>query len=279
MKCFYHKSDLDGHCSGAIVKLHYSECEMIGVDYKDDLLSLGLDWEPGETTYVVDFRFSIGDLDTLNNDYELHWIDHHKTSIDEAYESGFLASGGQLLEIGKAACELTWEYLTIEEHEVSPLSVRLLSKYDVWNHEDPRVMPFQWGMRDNPDTLPDNMDFWQTVFYEDGFVEYTTEKGATLLRFQSNQDAKYAKGMSYEAEFHGLRAIVMNKAYANSKAFDAVYDPDKHDIMVMFGVKPGQLKYSIFCDNPEIDVSEIAKKYGGGGHRGAAGFFSETMVV
>ena len=274
MKCFYHKSDLDGHCSGAIIKLRFPECEMIGVDYKDSFDDFKAD--VGETIYVVDFRFPADEMKTISEDYDLHWIDHHKTSIDEAHASGFLSSGGQSLEVGIAACELTWGYLF---KEISPLSIRLLSKYDIWDHEDQRVMPFQWGMRDNPDTLPDNTDFWKTVFFKQGFVEYTTEKGAVLLRFQANQDAKYAKGMSYETEFEGFRAIVMNKSYANSKAFDAVYDPEKHDIMIMFGVKPGQCKYAIYCDKPEIDVSEIAKKYGGGGHRGAAGFFSETVIV
>ena len=35
MKCFYHSADLDGHCSGAIVKMVYPECELIGINYGD----------------------------------------------------------------------------------------------------------------------------------------------------------------------------------------------------------------------------------------------------
>jgi len=35
MKCFYHSVDLDGHCSGAIVKRAYPDCEMIGINYGD----------------------------------------------------------------------------------------------------------------------------------------------------------------------------------------------------------------------------------------------------
>lgn len=276
MKCFYHKSDLDGHCSGAIIKLKYPDCEMIGVDYNDKVSDF--EWEKGETIFVVDFCFEPNkDMYTLDRDSRLVWIDHHKSAIEWAKENQFLACGGDKLQIGNGACELTWSFIFPEK--ISPLSVRMLSKYDVWDHSDARVLPFQWGMRDNPDTLPDNIDFWKMVFYSESFFDRTVEKGATLLRFQKNQDAKYAKGMSYEAEFEGYRAIVMNKAYANSKAFDAVYDPEKHDIMVLYGVKPGQLKYTLFCDKPDIDVSIIAQKYGGGGHKGAAGFFSENLLV
>lgn len=275
MKCFYHKSDLDGHCSGAIVKLHNPKCEMIGVDYNDTIYSFPA-VNQGEEIFVVDFCFPMDEMNVLNAIGELHWIDHHKTSIDKAHEIGFLASGGQNLEIGTAACELTWEYFS---NEITPLSIQMLSKYDVWNHDDPKVLPFQWGMRANSNTLPDNLDFWRKVFKSEEFFEDTIEKGMVILKYQENQDAQYAKGMSYETEFEGYRAIVMNKAYANSKAFDAVYDPEKHDIMVLFGVKPGQCKYSIFCVKSEIDVSVIAQKYGGGGHRGAAGFYSKELIL
>jgi len=277
MKCFYHKSDLDGHCSGAIIKLQYPECEMVGVDYSDDIMDFNLDFEPGEDIYVVDFRFDMGTMETLSDDYRLHWIDHHKTFIEEAHAAGFIASGGQLLVIGQAACELVWEYLFPKEK--APVPVWLLGRYDVWDHEDERVMPFQWGMRNFPNTLPDNIKLWADVIRSPDYFCEIMLTGRTLLEYQKNQDAKYAKGMSYEMEFEGYRAIVMNKAYANSKAFDAVYDPEKHDIMILFGVKPGKCKYSIFCDKPEIDVSEIAKRYGGGGHRGAAGFFSDKILT
>ena len=275
MKCFYHKSDLDGHCSGALIKLKNPECEMIGVDYADYVRDFKV--QMGETVYVVDFRFPMDEMVWLSAFAKLHWIDHHKSSIEEARDIGFLASGGQLLVIGQAACELVWEYLCPDEKP--PVPVWLLGRYDVWDHEDERVMPFQWGMRNFPDTLPDQMVFWADVIRSPTYFTEIINTGRTLLKYQQVQDAKYAKGMAYEAEFEGVRAIIMNKAYANSKAFDAVYDPEKHDIMVFFAIKPGQYKYTLFCDKPDIDVSEIAKRYGGGGHRGAAGFFSDKILI
>ena len=53
MKCFFHSVDLDGHCSGAIVKKAYPECEMIGINYGDSF-----PWGvigPGEKVVMVDF--------------------------------------------------------------------------------------------------------------------------------------------------------------------------------------------------------------------------------
>jgi hypothetical protein len=36
MICFYHSADLDGHCSGAIIKKVHPECELIGINYGDE---------------------------------------------------------------------------------------------------------------------------------------------------------------------------------------------------------------------------------------------------
>lgn len=274
MKCFYHKSDLDGHCSGAIIKQNYPNCEMIGVDYKDRIKQFLI--RPDETIFVVDFSFPMDDMFTLNNISTLHWIDHHKTSIDEVTKFKFIATGGQSLEIGKAGCELTWEY--IYPSKPMPISVMLLGRYDVWDHKDLRVLPFQFGMRTLTDTHPDQIFLWSKIFNSNDYVLELINIGNIILNYQKIQDDMYAKGMSYETEFEGYRAIVLNKPFSNSKVFDSVYDPNKHDIMIIFGVKPKQIKYTLYSNKPSIDVSKIAKKYGGGGHKGAAGFYSDRLL-
>ena len=269
MKCFFHKSDLGGRCSGAIVKYFHPECEMIGVDYNDLVPSI----DNGETIFVVDFSFSISEMDYLNNTGNLIWIDHHKSAIEGMEKLNIKGKR----EIGKAACELAWEYFA--PNRVIPYTITLLGDYDIWDHSDPFTLIFQYGFRNVENTLPENQALWSELFESDIPMTPILKGGELILDYQTKQDKMYVKGMSYEAEFEGYRAIVMNKAYANSKVFDSVYDPDKHDIMILFGVKPCELKYSIYCDKPEIDVSEIAVKYGGGGHKGAAGFYSKTQIV
>lgn len=53
MKCFYHSADLDGHCSGAIVKQMHKSCEIIGIDYGDKFPYEVI--EDGEIIFMVDF--------------------------------------------------------------------------------------------------------------------------------------------------------------------------------------------------------------------------------
>lgn len=288
MICFYHKADLDGHCSGAIIKNKFLDCICVGVDHGDTIEKLDQKIKPNEEIYVVDFCFNDEDMDFLNG-FKLHWIDHHKSSIDNAHKRGFLANGGQSLEIGKAACELTWEYIHPETS--TPWAVYALGRYDVWDHEDFDVLPFQYGMRLNKNTLPES-NIWrdylcaefnpfsiiENILYENILFK-TIKKGKLILSYEEKQNQMYAKGMFFETIFEGLRAVVINRSFANSKIFDSVYNPDKHDLMILFGMKRNSYKYTLYSTKDEVDVSVLAQKYGGGGHKKAAGFLSNKMEL
>ena len=85
MKCFYHSADLDGHCSGAMIKMAYPECEMIGINYGDEFPWESIPCGCGEKIFMVDFSLQpyqkMRKLD-IHAD-PLIWIDHHKSAIDE----------------------------------------------------------------------------------------------------------------------------------------------------------------------------------------------------
>ncbi len=284
MKCFYHSSDLDGHCSGAIVKARYPECEMIGINYGqpfpfDKVI-------PGEEVFMVDFCLQpFDDMVTLNSFCHLHWIDHHaKGSIDEATERGFLASAGQSLAIGRAACELVWEYLHHDETGMPtpmPLAVYLLGRYDVWKHdEDVRILPFQYGMRQSADTSPDKQTLWRQFLETDDACADIIQLGSLILDYENNQNAKFCKAYAFETELNGNRAVCANRGFTNSKVFDSVFDPSKHELMITFvRLKPptGKWTVSLYSTRQDVDCGDIAKSFGGGGHKGAAGFQCEQL--
>jgi len=274
MKCFFHKSDLDGMCSGAIVKKFHPNCEMVGVDYQDSFHDFEV--HNGEDIIVVDFSFPMIEMDYINNNHPFIWIDHHKSTIEEAFAEGFLANGGQSLEVGTAACELTWEYFYPERE--MPEFIHLLGRYDVWDHEDERVLQFQYGMRQFDDTSP-AAPIWHNLLARVIDYRVIIDEGKLILAYQNRENRLFAKGMAFVSELFGLRAICVNKPYSNSKIFDSVYNPDHHDIMVVFGIKRGTYKYSVYCDKSEIDVGKLCKMYyGGGGHPGAGGFHSDQYL-
>lgn len=272
MKCFYHSSDLDGHCSGAIVKRKHPWCEMIGINYGQPFPWESI--EPGEDIIMVDFSLQpFSDMKRLNDLCALTWIDHHKTAIDEACETEFLASREQLLEIGRAACELTWEYMYPDIP--LPLAVYLLGRYDVWDHSDLRTLPFQYGLRQNEHTSPENTVMWENLFVDERHVEFFLNHGRFILDYETKQNQKFCKAYAFETELNELRAICVNRGFTNSKVFDSVYDPKRHHLMITFcRLKLPARKWtvSLYSTRDDVDCGNIAKSFGGGGHKGAAGF-------
>jgi oligoribonuclease NrnB/cAMP/cGMP phosphodiesterase (DHH superfamily) len=273
MKCFYHSADLDGHCSGALIKLRYPECEMIGINYGEDFLWNTISED--ETVFMVDFSLQpFEKMITLNKRCgRLIWIDHHISALKEheSYKGAVKIEG--LRRNGIGACQLVWEYL---RDEPVPEFVKLLAEYDVWNHSNPKTLPFQMGMRLH-DTSPENTDFWQELFDSERVMRIV-EDGGIILKYQKLQNEKYSKSCAFETELDGLKVIAANAMLVNSKLFDAVWDEEKHDAMLVFGWRNGKWTCSLYTPKTDkIDVSKIAKARGGGGHAGAAGFQCEEL--
>jgi len=282
MKVFYHAVDLDGHCSGALVKMRYPKCELFGIDYGD--LFPWTNIEPSEEIFMVDFSLQpFSKMAQLVNTFpgNLIWIDHHKSAIEEyevwnkAHMLNPLPPIDGKRKIGKGACELVWEYLS-PEMENTPTFIKLLSEYDVWNHSDPRTLSFQYGIRQY-DTYPENQDFWKELFDLER-VQQIVEEGSIILKYITSENKKYVDACSFETELDGLKCIAVNKMLTNSQLFDSVWDEAKYDAMLTFGYKKGQWTVSLYSTKDDIDVSVIAKNLayrygisGGGGHKKAAG--------
>jgi len=323
--CFYHKSDLDGVCSAAIVKHFVPDCELYGIDYQDEfpwacllpqgacpdiiggppnvllfeLASLlrGKQCKP-RTVYMVDFSLKPDDMRCLAKVSDLIWIDHHKTAIDALC----IPNGPEFHRYHclttKAACELCWEFFE-GSPESTPEAIRLLGAYDSWRKNDPgwdsRVLPFQYGMRQQgPDLwLPESL-FWKGVvspgIWSIKDVQVRVEWGAMVLRYQAEQDCRALNG---GARFQVLkvhipgqlgnapypyRVLACNTHVFNSQFFVSQWDPEKYDLMCAYAqLKDGRWKVSIYSTKADVDCGYIAKQFGGGGHKGAAGYVCDKL--
>lgn len=264
MKCFYHNADFDGKCSAAIVRYANPSTELIGINYGDEF-----PWEiiqKDERVYMVDFSLQpFSDMVRLNEMCDLFWIDHHKTAIDDEKKSGVKIDG--LRRIGIGACALVWEFLF---NTFIPDGVRLLAEYDVWNHTNPETLPFQYGLRlANPEP---NDDVWFDLFDNYPSISMVINTGKTIIEYETSQNKIQASVKSFDLEFDGLKFIAMNHGPANSQVFSSVWDPEKYDAMMLFYIRRGIWKVSLYTEKEGVDVSEVAKRWGGGGHKQAAGF-------
>jgi oligoribonuclease NrnB/cAMP/cGMP phosphodiesterase (DHH superfamily) len=280
--CFYHSADLDGHCSGAIVRRSFGrDVELIGIDYDHEFPWEKIDLET--RVWMVDFSLEpIEDMVRLENECaELYWVDHHKTAIEEAARVEFTCPG--LRVIGRAGCELTWEVLRPGEH--TPEAVTLLGRYDVWDLDYSKdVLPFQYGMRLYGETRPET-DFGEALWFGllgvdavKNPVQRIIHDGRMCLGYERSTNVKLMRTCSFEVELDGLRVVAANVPMGSSQKFESVWDAEKHDAMCAFYRKGrGKWVVSLYSDKEDVDVSAVCLARGGGGHKGAAGFSCEEL--
>lgn len=278
MICLYH-NDLDGYCAGAIVHSLCPECKMIEIDYNRQLDFSII--EPDERIIIVDF--SLQKEEEWKKLYSITekiiWIDHHKTSLERSKQWKVnnkipLSNLDGIRDISKSGCELTWEYFYIDVD--MPEIVKLIGDWDTWQFKYENTKTFHYGLgieNTDPSTI-EGQQFWKEAFdillYDQPFnIENIIEHGKILMKSKEVSSKWILKSLAFYADFEGYRCICCNSG-GNSEFFNSI-DPDTFDIMIPFRFDGDQWGVSLYTKK-DIDVSDIAKKYGGGGHSKAAGF-------
>lgn len=312
--CFYHSADLDGLCSGAIVKYFIPHAIMMPINYGDVF-----PWHTlthNDEVLMCDFSLDAHEMLRLMNTVALlHWIDHHDTAIcavnEMLMDNALVLCGMRNNEkdpaLKRAACELTWEYLAPFGIPV-PRAVDLLGMYDTWRYvgtkDETDVWAFQLRMRLeelNPVLWGDCRWFWENLFgttrLGQEHIERLINDGYILARFDEQNKRKYAQTYAFESEFiavdcddptceggfgcpaRAYTILAVNLGHTNSRIFDSVPNREKYAFFVSFARRTdGQWHVSLYGNPPHSDVhvGEIAKLFGGGGHAGAAGFNCTT---
>lgn len=291
MYIIYHSRDLDGYCSGAICKKKYPDAVLVGYDYGQPIPFDKI--EKGQPVIMVDVSLPMPDMVKmgLHAQNQFTWIDHHVSAIldyldleaSNKTQAAFIKPYfGDVFNQKIAACELTWQYL-FPEVEL-PMSVLLLGQFDTWRNEnklywDRMVLPFQYGMKangiDSADVFPQELlNDYASIQQE---VDTIINNGKIALQYQKAVD-KVVMQNAFEIEFAGLKGIACNGSGFGSMAFDSVPDLDKYDLMMPFKFDGKGWVYSLYTTKSNVDCSKLAKAYGGGGHKQAAGFQSHELI-
>jgi len=308
----HHSADYDGIFCREIARKFLPEAQLIGWHFGDPAIPVPSDKGP---IYVMDlpvdqvFGFSyplsmnvsdFGNQTAIQIMERLIWIDHHKSSIDTHPKD----IPGYRID-GVAACRMAWQWFAhlqgfskagtvgvlpmMDElpdifdfknrRVVEPLAVRLAGEYDVWDHRDNDVdVAFQFGLDSQY-----GID-WEKLFRDDFDVPLYVEKivvaGRMAMQCYAKRDADVMRTRSFLTGFEGFRFLCLNTAKCSSNTFSALdVEATGHDALLAFYWTGKDWSVSMYhaAHRKELDLSEIAKRYGGGGHRGACGFLAKTL--
>lgn len=279
--CIYHSVDLDGWMSAAITKLWAEKKEFlidfIGWNYGDDISDVsGYDY-----LVMCDISFPIPKMKELICDQYKNnfvYIDHHISAINAISEIEDQPLGFR--DTKYAACELSWLYFFNQDE--MPEIVRLLGRYDCFGHkgteEEEKVLIFQYGARANWSNYKDcylglvsHPEFWENELLDQGRSIYKYLKTEAKQAYQKKFTVEFVE-LKNNNETFIRRFLCVNKERFNPINFGIDYHKDGYDGTACFWYNGDKWAFSLYNDNGEVDCSTIAKDFGGGGHKGAAGF-------
>lgn len=307
----YHKADFDGIFSREIAKSYFGpEAEYVGWDYGDTIPAI----PRGTELYMIDISVD-GLMDfpgLIWIDHHKSAIEKFNPAIKGYRIDGvaacrlawqwFFTYNNKRNPLAQLDMTLPTKQEFVDRKVWEPLAVRLAGEYDIWDKRDPRAELFQHGLRSMDltgkwgDILSTKkpsikevealMDVGHTddLIETDGtvipaIVHGLLDNGRCLQYAKAHENEGIITSYGFTVLFEGLTFLACNHARFNSHLFTAGIKPE-HDALLGFNYDgDGKWRVSLYHapDKTQHDLSLIAVRYGGGGHRGACGFKVSTL--
>jgi uncharacterized protein len=265
----YHKSDLDGIGSAAIVLKHYPDAELYPANYGDE--NYNVKDFTGKRVIIVDFC-----PEEIRNIYihsaDFIWIDHHLSAMqkhDAFWHDKDIKGFRNLIN---SAIMLTWAYFEKDTTNI-PDAVQYIEDYDIWKFKFGDITKMFGEYAPLVLISPKEKD-WEKLLsinekdYSNLIKEYV-DNGDILLKKKKSQIEQSFKSLK-EINKWGYKVGMINTDHNHSNLGNYVAN-NGYDVGMLWCVRGDEVNVGLRSTG-NIDVKSIAMKYGGGGHVSASGF-------
>jgi len=212
---------------------------------------------------LVDFSYPRQTLLDLRDRVALlQVLDHHKTA-----EADLAGLDWCLFDMEKSGATLAWEWW--HPHSEPPLLIKYVQDRDLWRFDLPGSREVSAWLS----SYPRDFAVWTTLAQTlESLLDEVRQEGGALLRYQAQQVEVMCQAARW-AELGGYNVPVVNTSAFYSEVGDRLLTlhPDAPFSAYYMDRADGQRQWGL-RSHGDFDVSDIAKLYGGGGHRNAAGF-------
>lgn len=273
--CIYHANCDDGFAAAyAVWKRFGDEVDFVACQYGQNAPDV-----TGKDVLIVDFSFKKDVMEALGNRAQrIIVLDHHKTAKAEL--EGFTqmqAVGGPFMkrhadrmiegvgvcfDMEKSGCRLAWEYCFGSDS--MPEWMECVEDRDLWRFNLRSTKEVCIAIR----SLPRDFKLWDM---------FTTERlandGVAIRRYVDMIVSNICDTAFTETiDGHKVPVAACSYDFVSEVANELLCrNPDAPFAACLVRSHDG-VTYSLRSMDDRIDVSEIAKANGGGGHRNAAGF-------
>jgi uncharacterized protein len=217
-----------------------------------------------KTVYLIDYTYNENLIKKLIKDnVRVTAIDHHAsqesaTKLTQHYHYSLKHSGATL----------AWEYF--HPGKPMPMLLKYIEDRDLWNWR----LPYSHEILMMVDLVPREFKIWSTLAkeVEDLKIRETyIKKGTLLLLHYRSLYEKLLSGAEW-VKFDGKKIYALNCPYYFADELGHALAMKTRTFALLWNESGGRIRVSLRAHNRKTDVSKIAQKYGGGGHRASSGF-------
>jgi len=275
----YHDNCVDGFASAWAFK------QLAEKDYKDGVMYVPAQYgkeppiftEPQNTDlYILDFSFGRTTIETYATIFaSVTVLDHHKTAaaVLQNWIHGF-SNLEIVFDMGRSGAGITWDYLA-EPHQPRPKLIDYVEDRDiwVWNLPDSKEINSLIGLTKKEFDAYDRLAY----LLEDRYGA-AVNMGNLLLEQQERHVKSIIAATKRPIEINGKHGLICNcpGQFASDVGNELAKESGTFGATCYQG-SDEKIHFSLRSIG-DYDVSAMAKDFGGGGHKNAAGFVMEIVA-
>ncbi len=271
--CIFHSNDGHAHCDDGFTAAWIVEKALTDlVDYIPGVYGQSPDFDRLKDSHVllVDFSYGEEDIKQMVEICESVTVfDHHITAqkvLEPLMESGDING---YFAVNRSGAGLTWDMLMDKPR---PKMIDYIEDRDLWRNVLPHSAEVSAAVRSYPKFLY----VWDNMMLSDPAkiaaegvhvrrnMERLVDEACSRFRLVKFRDRKTNNSF--------LSVPAVNTIWPLASDVGNVLADDAQFAAVYWQTADGDWQFSLRSKGDKYDVSELAKAFGGGGHRNAAGF-------
>lgn len=271
----YHKNCDDGFGSAFAVWKYLTECTKTDIN---SVIFFGAAYShafPPSDLYnrnvlICDFSYKYPvTMAIMKQVKSLLIIDHHKTAQKELEK---VPDTNKIFDMSHSGAALTWMYCFANTEIKVPLLIRYIEDWDIWKKELEHIDAFNSWFN----TVPKEFEEYNKYLDGELLEQQIRHKG---IYYDELNDYYIGNGCKYSAiKFCEINKKFYFVAYSNSSVLrsqigNQIFREYRHaDFSAIYSIcdYDNTTSFSLRSENFRQDVTEIAKFFGGGGHRNSS---------
>lgn len=266
--CIYHGNCADGFGAAWVVwKYFKGEVDFVAGVYQE----LPPDVQERDVI-VCDFSYKPDVMKKIMDECKsLLWLDHHKSAIEDMQpvmkdincldESKFYF----VLDMNRSGAMITWDHFF--NGQEPPQLLKHIQDRDLWKFALPNTEMIQGALF----SYSYDFEVWDNLMTHPHFIEELYKDGLAIGRKHHKDISELVKVTKRRMIIAGHDVPVANLPYTLSSDAGHLMGKGEPFAACYWDTPQGRV-FSLRSSECGEDVSEIAKQFGGGGHKHASGF-------